>query len=250
GCRSGPSPGPVQVSDVHPFGYGWDDPFEDMSDTGAPPALLRVEAHGSVVALGNHEVGPAPALSAQLVLEAVEERRGGAGAEMVGMDVDEGELTETGRIRQPVEHLGGVTRRAHPAEAQAPTVSGPVDDEGRDRCFLVGEVRRPGGGLTVMVQSIEDRIIHDPAVCAAPGGDVDLCDPFGVGDVGRANSELGHGLSLSVREGHACECVRDDATGLCANVDIEHAKLEAMSKKSKYKRRVLTDKIGRASRRA
>src|SRR5699024_12154836 len=75
--------------------------------------------------------------------------------EMIGMDVDEGELTETGRIRQPVEHLGGLTRRAHPAEAQALTVSGPVDDEGLDRCLLVGEVRRPGGGLTVMVQSIE-----------------------------------------------------------------------------------------------
>src|SRR5699024_7134582 len=134
------------------------------------------------------------------------------------------------------------TRRAPPAAAQALTVSGPVDDEGLDRCLLVGEVRRPGGGLTVMVQSIEDRVIHDPAVCAAPGGDVDLRDPPGVGDVGRANSELGHGLSLPVREADECECVGDDVTGLWANVDFESAKLEAMSKKSKSKRKVLTAK--------
>src|SRR5699024_2227115 len=137
--------GPTGAGGVRPLGYGRDDAFVDMRDAGALPALLRIEAHGPVVALGDHEVGPDPALSAQLVLEAVEEHGGGAGPEMIGMDVDEGELTETGRIRQPVEHLGGLTRRAHPAEAQALTVSGPVDDEGLDRCLLVGEVRRPGG---------------------------------------------------------------------------------------------------------
>src|SRR5699024_11906798 len=75
--------------------------------------------------------GPDQALSAQLVLEAVEEHGGGAGPEMIGMDVDEGELTETGRIRQPVEHLGGLTRWAHPAEAQALTEIGRASCRGR-----------------------------------------------------------------------------------------------------------------------
>src|SRR5699024_10481097 len=151
-----------------------------MSDAGALPAFLRIEAHGPVVALGDHEVGPDPALSAQLVLEAVEEHGGGAGPEMIGMDVDEGELTETGRIRQPVEHLGGLTRRAPPPYAPAPRSIGAIVDEGRDRCGSAGGVRRPGGGLTVMVQAIEARVNHDPAVCAAPAGDVDRRDPPGV----------------------------------------------------------------------
>jgi hypothetical protein len=134
---------------------------------------------------------------------------------MIGMDVDEGELTETGRIRQPVEHLGGLTRRAHPAEAQALTVIGPVDDEGRDRCLLVGEVRRPGGGSDGhgpvdrgTASSMIPRYAQRQAamwICAIR--------PASETWAGR-NSELGHGLSLPVREADECECVGDDVTGL------------------------------------